>query len=481
MPRAPDNAKLHELLKTAARELKATQQELADERDLHEQARKSLDQERARAREFERQLLDAQQALRKAQQQLQDAARESVTAAIPREMLLAAKGERTAMLPPLRIDPNLTLAPIEAKPAEDSTNVSKLDAEVMEKRVQALNQALSEAEADAKHHKQRAHALEAEVEALKELTRPKTAQTPALEITGEMQKEAIDAQLAAAEEAEKRLAAAEAELTAEKERSTQVMAKFDALEAELAAVRETAARAAELEGQLATAKARVWEIEQTKSELDAKHAQLSSDAEATMLKLAEQTARVSQLENELSGIRTRRDELNVELARLESDRKKLQTKLAELEPQQQAAIAAADAKRVDAEGLLAKEKEKHQHTAQRLLEARQKTRELEQQLGEAQQQLEAGRARETETANSHAAKVNALEAEHAQAIAQEREALQGSIASLQGQISQLEKDLSHATEEWHHTNRQYEQLHREMLVLLDQRDEARRQLEALRS
>ncbi|MDX2013179.1 MAG: hypothetical protein SFW67_23490 [Myxococcaceae bacterium] len=64
-------------------------------------------------------------------------------------------------------------------------------------------------------------------------------------------------------------------------------------------------------------------------------------------------------------------------------------------------------------------------------------------------------------------------------MAREREAHLAATASLQATVAQLEKDLSHATEEWHHTNRQYEQLHREMLQLLDQRDEARRQLEAL--
>jgi uncharacterized coiled-coil DUF342 family protein len=115
-----------------------------------------------------------------------------------------------------------------------------------------------------------------------------------------------------------------------------------------------------------------------------------------------------------------------------------------------------------------------------MIEAKQRTREVETQLTEAQQHLEAGRIREHDAAAAAAAKLHEIETEHARSIAAERESLQGSITSLQAQISQLEKDLSHATEEWHHTNRQYEQLHREMLVLLDQRDEARRQLDALR-
>lgn len=117
----------------------------------------------------------------------------------------------------------------------------------------------------------------------------------------------------------------------------------------------------------------------------------------------------------------------------------------------QKALDELEARRAETDGHFQKEKEKHQHTAQRLLEARHRTRELETQLADAQAQL-----------------TNATAAHEA------------ATASLQRTVAQLEKDLAHASNELAHTNRQYEQLHKEMLVLLDQRDEARRQLESLR-
>lgn len=134
MASAPDSGKLHELLKSAARELKATQQELADERDLHGQARKALDAERARNRELQQQLLDAQQALRKAEQK---AEMEGATAPIPRAAFAAAGQDRTGRvalnLDFEGLDPVATLPPIQ-RPSDDSTNVSRLDPEVLEDR-----------------------------------------------------------------------------------------------------------------------------------------------------------------------------------------------------------------------------------------------------------------------------------------------------------------------------------------------------------
>ncbi len=520
MAAAPDSAKLHELLKSAARELKATQQELADERDLHGQARKALDTERAKNKELQQQLLDAQQALRKAQS-------EFATAAIPREALTAAAGDRTGRiaLNVEGLDAQMTLPPI-SRPQEDNTNVSRLDPELLEKRMKALDQSLAEAEAEVKQHKQRVSSLEAELEAMKEVARPKTAQVPALDPG--LQKEADESRARAevAEErvtaletelnearqaavrvqdleaelddAKKALSAAEQQLSTEQAAARDVLAKFAAVDAELASVRETANKAAELEGQLASSKARVWELEQLKTEGDTKLTQQLAVAESAQARVSELTNRVAQLENDLAGIRTRRDELNVELARAENDRKKLTVRVADLESaihtvkdeeakaratleaQHQQAVAAVEAKRAEADGLFQKEKEKHQHTAQRLIEARQKTREVETQLADAQAQLTAAATKFAEAENAARVKLAALEAEHANAVALERESHVATTATLQAHVAQVEKDLAHATEEWQHTNRQYEQLHREMIVLLDQRDEARRQLEALR-
>jgi chromosome segregation ATPase len=521
MAGAPDS-KLHELLKSAARELKATQQELADERDLHEQARKALDGERARSRELQQQVLDAQQALRKAQQTAAAQASDSVTAPIPRNQLNVTTADRVGRGRATH-DPNLTLPPV-LKPLEDSTNVSRLDPELLELRVRALDEALSEAEAESKLHRQRVAALEAQLEALKEVDRPNTAEpSPALRReadesraraeVAEAQRTTLETELAEARKAsaladevhagelaalKEALSLADEQRAIEQASSRAAMAKFAAVNAELATVRETAALTTGLDGQLATSKARILELEQLKSDADGQLEQLVAEAQVAGTRIGELSARVSQLENDLAGLRTRRDELNVELARVENDRKKLTARVTELEGSVQAvrgdeakaraaleathqqALAALEGKRAEADGLFQKEKDKLHHTAQRLLEARQKTREVETQLADVQAQLAAAQAKHAQAGVDARAKRDALANEHSQALARERASHEATTASLQVTLAQLEKDLAHATAEWHHTNRQYEQLHREMLVLLDQRDEARRQLESLR-
>lgn len=464
MAGAPDSARLHELLKSAARELKAAQQELADERDLHVQARKELDQERAKGRELQQQVLDAQHAMRKAQT-------EFATATIPREAMNAA-------------------AP---RSAEDSTNVSRLDADVLEQRVKSLDQALLEAETETKQQRQRIGALEAELEALREVARPRPGQ-PSAEPTDD-RVSGLEAELAVARAAAE---SAEGEATRARAETRDVSSKFAALEAELASVRETAGRVAELEGQLASTKTRVWELEQRVSDGGTQANEFATARDAAIARVTELTARVTQLESELAGLRSRRDELNVEVARAESERKKLATRVAELEAgaqsvrgeevksraaleaQHQEALAALEARRVDADGQFQKEKEKHQHTAQRLLEARQRIREVETQLADVQTQLNIAAARQAEAQAVTQGRLDALAAEHAQAQQRDREAHEAATTALQTHLAQVEKELAHAITEWHHTNRQYEQLHREMLVLLDQRDEARRQLDTKR-
>jgi golgin subfamily B member 1 len=453
------DTKLHDLLKSAARELKATQRELADERDLHEQARKALDTERARVRELQQHVVDAQQALRREQQ----AAERVADPAIPRERPFATVSERTDSL-----SADLNVALKMGVQLDDSTNVSRLEPELLEKRLRALDEALNQAEGEAKLHKQRAAALEAQLEATK-VDRPDTVQVPPLDASADLQSGTDKSR----SDAEARVAVLEAE-------RADAHAKFAALEAELATVRETASLATELDAQLAKTKARTWELEQLKADAEGKLEQLITDAHLAQTRNSELLFRVGQLENELANLRTRRDELNVELGRVENDRKKLVVRVTELESTVQAVRDELDAKRAEAEGHFLKEKEKHQTTAQRLLEARQRTREVETQLADVQAHLANAQVRHAEAVNDARARLEALEAEHVRALAQERSAHEEATTALQAVVSRLETDLAHATTEWHHTNRQYEQLHREMLVLLDQRDEARRQLNALR-
>lgn len=493
MAGAPDSAKLHDLLKAAARELKATQQELADERDLHEQARRTLDQERARNRELQQQLSDAQHALRKAQA-------EFATASIPRGAFTSAAADRTGRITIEPVDATATMPPMRVGDDKESTNVSRLDPEVLEKRVKALDQSLAEAEDEARKAKQRVVALEAEVEALKELARPRTAQTPAFEPSQVVDE--LKVRLATLEseltEARAAQAATEEQVQREQASARDVLSKFAAIEAELAAVRETAHRAGELEGQLASEKTRAWELEQQRTEAQERTRILEAEKETREARLHEVTTKLAHFESDLAGLRSRRDELNVEVARADSERKRLAARVteleaaaqsirddeakvrAELERQHHEALGLAETRRAEADGNFQKEKEKHQHTAQRLLEARQKLRELETQVAEVQTQLNVAQTRHQELERNAQAQRDALVAEHSQALLRERESHQQATQALQAHLAQVEKDLAHAITEWHHTNRQYEQLHREMLVLLDQRDEARRQLEALR-
>lgn len=59
-------------------------------------------------------------------------------------------------------------------------------------------------------------------------------------------------------------------------------------------------------------------------------------------------------------------------------------------------------------------------------------------------------------------------------------AQEDATAQLTVRVTELVSQLETATNEWRHTDRQYEQLHKEMLVLLDQRDEARRELDIIK-
>lgn len=232
---------------------------------------------------------------------------------------------------------------------------------------------------------------------------------------------------------------------------------------------------------------------------------------------AETAKRITQLEGESALLRARRDDLNVELARVDNDRKLARTRIAELEIEAakareqvdadlKAAVAAEVAKRdslvqthvqalaaeaakrealvqshgqavagevskrAEAESARDKEREKHQATAQKLIEAKTRIRELE---GSAAQLTM--RITELELQVSKAAE-NAR-----QALAAKEATWAQSKASLETRAAQSEQKLENATAELRHVERTYEQLHREMLTLLDQRDEARRELTVIKT
>lgn len=121
---------------------------------------------------------------------------------------------------------------------------------------------------------------------------------------------------------------------------------------------------------------------------------------------------------------------------------------------------------VNMEQQLNQEKEKHQATAQKLIETRGKVRDLESSLAE---QTERVKGLETVAAQMGEAHQKAL-----------REAAEGhtkATADLQAAYGAAQQELVSVTARWREVEHQYEALHREMLLTLEQRDEARRMLE----
>lgn len=121
---------------------------------------------------------------------------------------------------------------------------------------------------------------------------------------------------------------------------------------------------------------------------------------------------------------------------------------------------------VQMEQQLNQEKEKHQATAQKLIETRAKVRELEGSLAEQQERLKG-----LETAASQMADA------HEKALREAAEAHTRATAELQAAFGAAQQELQSVTARWREVEHQYEALHREMLLTLEQRDEARRMLE----
>lgn len=171
--------------------------------------------------------------------------------------------------------------------------------------------------------------------------------------------------------------------------------------------------------------ARVDQVETEQARAQALVEELQS-VEAVM---NEERVRFSELEAELNALRLRRDELNIELGQVENERTVAQTQLAEIRNQFEQLTEKFGA-----------EKSQHQHTAQKLLHVKELGRDLETQL-------------KTSMATS---------------------------ADLGAQNTELTRQVEVTTSELRHVEKQYEQLHKEMLQVLDQRDEARREIEAFK-
>jgi hypothetical protein len=132
---------------------------------------------------------------------------------------------------------------------------------------------------------------------------------------------------------------------------------------------------------------------------------------------------------------------------------------AELESGQKASLDDAAGKMVAMETQLVAEKDKHQTTAQKLLETRSKVRELESTLSAEQERAKGLEASAKQLAEAH------------------EKQLREATKSLSANLAQAQSELARVTESWQQVERQYEALHREMLLTLEQRDDARRLLD----
>jgi kinesin family protein 4/21/27 len=132
---------------------------------------------------------------------------------------------------------------------------------------------------------------------------------------------------------------------------------------------------------------------------------------------------------------------------------------AELETGHRASLDDAAGKLVAMETQLLSERDKHQTTAQKLLDTRSKVRELESTLNSEQERVKGLETAAQQMADAHETQL--------------REATQTLSANLQ--VTQTE--LTRVNESWQQVERQYEALHREMLLTLEQRDDARRLLD----
>lgn len=205
---------------------------------------------------------------------------------------------------------------------------------------------------------------------------------------------------------------------------------LETAQGELAAERQ---RAEAAEASLKTASGEREELLTKVGELEAKAAAVVAEAAGERERLSQQH------QDALGAEAQKRDEL-------EQARSK---ELDELTHAHATAVEQATAKQKAAEAALAHEKEKHSHTAQKLLEARSTLRE-------------------------HEARVKGLE-EAAQRLGEEG---QRTAAELQGRLDAATAQLQQVTAQWQEVERSYERLHKEMLLVLEQRDEARQQLQA---
>ena len=451
----PDAKHLLDLLQRAAEELKASQRDTASAR--------------AEAKSLYEKLAAAEAALTEERRQRKQLS----------EKLMADDGGLTLPPGPMRADFTNKTVPIArsplapttpggtgaVRPRDEKTSVGSGDDNLLGARVQGLQDEVKQLDVERKQFKERVKALE------EQLANPEAARRQ-----GEMEHE---------------LSNTRQQLIVEQARGADLLTRLQAWEArsqeleqslassrtdgdeEHAQLEGLAGQLSQVETELTTERARTQAMEEQLKSLE----QGCSDEQK---RLFEATTRIAQLEVEAAGLRGRRDELNVEIGKVEKDRNTARARATELEHAAQQVrdqlnaehAAAAEAERVkrsELEQQLAKEKEKHQLTAQKLLEARGKGK-------DAEERVHSGAAQNAELVS----RLESMSREHTAALEAAQVAATQANAQLTTQVAELTSKLETATTEWRHTDRQYEQLHKEMLVILDQRDEARRELDTIK-
>ncbi len=236
-------------------------------------------------------------------------------------------------------------------------------------------------------------------------------------------------------------------------------ARIAALEGEAQHAAASGDEAAQLQAQLDTANTHLAGLQAQAAQLQEALTAKTDAADALETRLHElETARAARedelahLHTELTAVKNRRDVLNIEIGKVENERNAARARVAELEGafnRQREELEVHHREVLStAQAALAKEKETHSDTAKKLLESRAKVKELETALTTAQSDLDA-----------------------------KTKALTGLTAAMEP----LQQQLEHATGEWRHADAEYAKLHAEMMVLLDQRDEARRNLDAIKT
>lgn len=439
---APDVNRLLELLQRAAEELKVSQQETVVARSDAEGFAKKLVK-------VEAELLAERERAKRLQLQIDDFG----TSPLP----LPLPSGQSAQVPSEQRTDHDRLMQVRLPRLDDNTNTSAAEPGLLEQRLEALQGEFLALDQQRRAGKEQLKTAEQALETMRAQGHELQVLLAAAKVELEQSMGATSARDALQKrlsETEHDLAHARQQLISEQARGADLVTRLHAWEAraqelELALAQERAlvADRDDLLAQNSQLETELNSLRASSSMLDSQLSSLADTSSDSHRALGEAQTRIAQLEQDLVNVRSRRDELNVELARVEGDRTTLRARTAELE------TAAT------------RERGQHQQTAQQLLDAQTHSAKLEGLLAAAVNNV--GQV-EAELSRQH----EALAGELARARAEH----DGVVASLQARIAGLDAQLVRAKSEWHHVERQYEALHKEMLTLLDQRDEARRLL-----